>query len=123
MSQLFEILEINDCTIVVVCKTYIGVSAFLSELEAELHQRQFEGEIFFDLLLSNGLNAKNRFLRSNFCGTQIMDFQICSHETIKLRCEQRIINFYRTNISILYNGILLRNDIEKVKKYLFEIDL
>lgn len=123
MSQLFEILEINDCTIVVVGKTYVGVSAFLSELEAELNQRHFHGEIFFDLLLSNGLDAKNRFLQSNFYEAKFMDFQICSHDIIKLRCEQRIANFYRTNINILYNGILLRNDIEKVKQYLFEMDL
>ena len=52
MNHLFEILNIDDSTIIVIGKTYYGIDDYISELETELAKRQFRGEIIFDLLFS-----------------------------------------------------------------------
>ena len=66
MNQLFEIIDINNSTIIVIGKTYCGIDYYISELEIELDRRQFRGEIIFDLLLANGLYNQNRIIISRF---------------------------------------------------------
>jgi hypothetical protein len=121
MNKLFEILDVNNSTIIVIGKSYYGISNYISDLEKELDRRQFRGEIIFDFLLSNGLRAKNRFMQSNYNGS-IGTIKICQIDIIEHYYKKSIINFYRENIEILHNGILLQNDIKNLKKYFLEIN-
>mgnify|MGYP003503022051 FL=1 len=43
MNQLFEIIDINNSTIIVIGKTYCGIDCYIPELEIELDRRQFRG--------------------------------------------------------------------------------
>ncbi len=118
MNHLFEILNIDNSTIIVIGKTYYGIDDYISELETELAKRHFRGEIIFDLLLANGLYAKNRFIHSSYYGDRIIDFDIISTKNVVTKYEKYIKNFYRKNINILNNGILLHKDIAILKKIL-----
>ena len=84
MNQLFEIIDINNSTIIVIGKTYCGIDYYISELEIELDRRQFRGEIIFDLLLANGLYNQNRFIQSYYYGNKINDFEVLNIKSIKI---------------------------------------
>ena len=118
MNQLFEILNINNSTIIVIGKTYYGIDTYISELEIELAKRQFRGEIIFDLLLANGLYAKNRFIHSSYHADKITDFNIINYRDIVIKYEKYIKRFYRENINILNNGVLRYKDIIVLKQTL-----
>ena len=82
MNHLFEILNIDDSTIIVIGKTYYGIDDYISELETELAKRQFRGEIIFDLLfsaISNELKNKD----NNFWKRYINGYNIIHTKEIK----------------------------------------
>lgn len=123
MNQLFEIIDINNSTIIVIGKTYCGLDYYISELEIELDRRQFRGEIIFDLLLANGLFNQNRFIQSYYFGNKIINFEVLNIKSIKLEYKRYINNYYLKNLDILGNGILRTKDIEILKRKLLSLDL
>ena len=118
MNQLFEIITINQSTTIVVSKTYLGLGIFISELEEELSQRKFKGEIVFDLLLSNGINSKNRFMHSCCNGKTIFEPELLNPIEISSDCKYYINSFYKLNPGILSKGILRKKEIETLEKSL-----
>lgn len=118
MSPLFEILNVTNSTIIVVGKSYYSIDDYIFELETELSKRQFRGEIIFDLLLANGLNAKNRFILSYYYGNKIEDFYILNAKNLKTEYRKYINNYYCSNLKLLDNGILHHKDIEILKQEL-----
>lgn len=123
MNQLFEIIDINNSTIIVIGKTYCSIDHYISELEIELDRRQFRGEIIFDLLLANGLYNQNRFIQSYYYGNKINDFEVLNIKSIKIEYKRYVNNYYRENINLLGNGILRSKDIETLKQELLSSDL
>lgn len=123
MNQLFEIIDINNSTIIVIGKTYCGIDYYISELEIELDRRQFRGEIIFDLLLANGLFNQNRFIQSYYFGNKIINFEVLNIKSIKLEYKRYVNNYYLKNLDILGNGILRTKDIETLKRKLLSLDL
>ena len=123
MNQLFEIIDINNSTIIVIGKTYCGIDYYISELEIELDRRQFRGEIIFDLLLANGLFNQNRFIQSYYFGNKIINFEVLNIKSIKLEYKRYVNNYYLKNLDILGNGILRTKDIEILKRKLLSLDL
>jgi hypothetical protein len=123
MNQLFEIIDINNSTIIVIGKTYCGIDYYISELEIELDRRQFRGEIIFDLLLANGLFNQNRFIQSYYFGNKIINFEVLNIKSIKLEYKRYVNNYYLKNLDILDNGILRTKDIETLKRKLLSLDL
>lgn len=123
MNQLFEIIDINNSTIIVIGKTYCGIDYYISELEIELDRRQFRGEIIFDLLLANGLFNQNRFIQSYYFGNKIINFEVLNIKSIKLEYKRYLNNYYLKNLDILDNGILRTKDIETLKRKLLSLDL
>ena len=123
MNQLFEIIDINNSTIIVIGKTYCSIDYYISELEIELDRRQFRGEIIFDLLLANGLFNQNRFIQSYYFGNKIINFEVLNIKSIKLEYKRYVNNYYLKNLDILGNGILRTKDIETLKRKLLSLDL
>ena len=123
MNQLFEIIDINNSTIIVISKTYCGIDYYISELEIELDRRQFRGEIIFDLLLANGLYNQNRFIQSYYYGNKINDFEVLNIKSIKIEYKRYVNNYYLKNLNLLDNGILRTKDIETLKRKLLSLDL
>lgn len=123
MNQLFEIIDINNSTIIVIGKTYCGIDCYIPELEIELDRRQFRGEIIFNLLLANGLYNQNRFIQSYYYGNKINDFEVLNIRSIKIEYKRYVNNYYRKNLNLLDNGILRTKDIETLKQQLLSSDL
>lgn len=115
MSQLFEIIKINQFSIIVVGKSYCGIGNYITELETELSNSNFKGNIVFDLLLSNGLNSTNRFMISKCEGNLIVEPHTISRDQVKIKYEKYLRNFYKKNISIINNGVLRKSEIEKIR--------
>ena len=113
MNQLFEIIDINNSTIIVIGKTYCGID----------YRRQFRGEIIFDLLLANGLYNQNRFIQSYYYGNKINDFEVLNIKSIKIEYKRYVNNYYLKNLNLLDTGILRTKDIETLKRKLLSLDL
>lgn len=115
MSQLFEIVRINQFSIIVIGKSYCSMGNYIEELETELLHNNFKGSIIFDLLLANGLNSANRFMFSKCEGNFIVEPHTFPREQVKKKYEKYLRNFYKKNISIIDNGVLRKSEIEKIK--------
>ena len=114
MSQLFEIAFQNKDVAVIISKTYCNAEEFICELESELYHMNFNGQVIFDLLLSNGLRSNNRFMHSNF--DNIWNLEPIKSEHIPTEYKRCINNFYKSNSDILNRGILLKKDIDYLIK-------
>lgn len=121
MKKMFEIIYIEKHSIIVINKTYYTISYFLNELEIELEKNNFQGNILFDLLLSNGLYSKNRFLTTTFLNHKIDDNNIQIKENLESNYLKKISNFYKENLNIIESGILQKTEIDLFKKQLHSI--
>ena len=121
MNHLFEILNIDDSTIIVIGKTYYGIDDYISELETELAKRQFRGEIIFDLLLANGLYAKNRFIHSSYYGDRIIDFELEGIEKGKLNTLKELLKVKLGTLSSPLEKQLTNTSLEKLNVLILNI--
>ncbi len=117
MNPLFEIVRVNSSTIIVIGKTYCGISDYIEELESELYKMRFQGNIIFEFLLTNGLKARNRFMQSRYSGVHLEEIDFIQTSIIKLKYEKPIIEFYRNNLDVLDNGILRRTEIHTLRQH------
>lgn len=120
MQKMFEILYVEKHSAIVINKTYCTISCFLNELEMELERDNFQGNILFDLLLSNGLYSKNRFMSTTFNNFRLDD-NIQIKEELETYYLMKISSFYKRNIAILKSGILQKSEIDLLKKHLESI--
>ncbi|MDO9304702.1 MAG: type II toxin-antitoxin system RnlB family antitoxin [Sulfuricurvum sp.] len=77
----------------------------ISKIEKELIKKSYKGNVFFDLLLSNGNNF-NRYLKAYFDGNNFQkdSYVIIAEPQIELK--KKSVEFYQRNIELLENSIL-----------------
>lgn len=114
MNKNYEILSIEKSKLVI-SKSYLSLGEYFYELESVLKTVQFEGIVYFDLMLSNGHNAKNRFMYSDFKNNKLNEPEILNPKKLKNGYKNAITEFFSNNISILKNGILSTSVIEKME--------
>lgn len=77
----------------------------ISIIEKDLMKKKYSGNVFFDLLLTNGNNF-NRYLKAYFDGNS---FEMDSYTIIlepKKELKKKSLDFYQKNINILDNSII-----------------
>lgn len=77
----------------------------LGSVEVELHQNGVTGEVFFDLLLSNG-NTSDRYYRAFFDGKKIVKDSIKKVVTPPRDIQEESLSFYRQKPHFLKNSVL-----------------
>lgn len=117
MNSPFELIKTNENSfpLFIIGKSYLGLSEYISILENKLKENNFKGNVIFDLLLSNGYKARNRFLVSHFNGMNFSELHVTSinyKNTVFIKILEK---YYFNNLQILNNGILSKNDIMTIK--------
>lgn len=117
MSNAFEILNTNSekYPIIVVAKNYLGLSEYISELELTLRNKNFKGNVVFDLMLSNGYKSHNRFLCSKFDGQFFYELHHYSLDSRHRLILEKLKGYYFSNEDLLSKGILSRKEILTIK--------
>ena len=108
--KTFEIImEQSKC--IILSTSYINPLSNLDIIEKELKNKKYNGEVFFDLLLSNG-KSKNRFIEVTYnFGFDPSSFS--ELETISPFILELSKSFYENNLILIENSILT-----KVQKFL-----
>lgn len=114
----YKIRKNTDTTVVVFCTSYENPTAYLSSIEEDLRKIQFEGDIIFDLLLSNGYNS-NRFVRARFDNYKIdrLSMKVIKFVDISSDLLDKIHKYYQDNPQFVEDSVLL----EKEKSRLLSI--
>lgn len=121
MNKMYKIIYVETNSVIVINLTYYTISYFLPELEKELGNNSFQGNILFDLLLSNGLCSRNRFLATKFFNRKIDDSNIQIKNEVEPLYLKKISNFYKKNIAIIESGILQESEIASLRRQLMMI--
>lgn len=100
----FEII-IKNSKCVILSTSYVNPLSDLNIIEKELNKKQFNGEVCFDLLLSNGKD--DRFIKANYnSGFDLSSFfplKDISPSILEL-CKF----FYEENLNLVDNSILTK---------------
>lgn len=84
----------------IVALSYVNPFDEIEEIEKELSDKNFNGEIIFDLLLCNGLN-KNRYIKIYFDGNHLDIDSISIMHDISINTRKIITNFIQINDLLL----------------------
>lgn len=84
----------------------------LNEISKKLACTNYEGEVVFDLLLTNG-NSSGRFLISVFINRKF-EMRSFKKTIISKNIRKEIIIYYKNNQNFLSNSILSRTIIDKI---------
>lgn len=101
----YKVENYNDIGCMIFSTSEYNPTDFLSNIEKDLIERKYIGNVIFDLLLSNG-NNYNRYIEANFDGTCFNSNSYELIESPKLELKKKSLNFYRENINFLENSIL-----------------
>ena len=92
---------------------YVNPVNELKDIANELYAYKYEGEVIFDLLLSNG-NSSNRFLISKFINHKFV-IKSFKKAIISQDIRNEIANYYKNHSDYLSNSILTSFMIEEIK--------
>jgi hypothetical protein len=107
----FEIIK-RENHIFVQSINYTNPINNLCEIAEELSIYNYEGEVYFDLLLTNG-NSSNRFLLSRFIN-RTFDMKSFKKTSISSRLKQEITFYYKSHREYLSNSILTPSIIDEI---------
>lgn len=102
---------------IVLSTSYISPIDDIFTLEEELRNKGFEGEIIFDLLLSNGATVNNRYLSIVFDGEtlDIANAKVCDEDLIEI---MRISDkFYLSHMDLFKAAVFSEKDIKLIEQY------
>ncbi len=117
MKKLYRLKKVN-------LSSFVGYIVFsiseikpyeeLNQLEHELSNKKFEGNVIFDLLLSNGNNS-NRFMEALFDGKKLKrsSFNIIN---VDKKIKRKSVNFYKLHLHLIENSILSSSQKFLIKK-------
>jgi hypothetical protein len=86
----------------------------LNELENDLNKIKFKGNIIFDLALSNGAHAHNRFMMTNFDGHVINEIEPLGKQKLQRKHIVHLKKFYDKNFGLFNRGILRKRDMKEL---------
>ena len=102
MKNFEIIIEQSKC--IILSTSYINPLSDLNLIENELKQKNYKGEVIFDLLLTNG-KSENRFLEAKYnYGFDQSSFIILENTYPWLLKLSK--NFYESNLNLIDNSIL-----------------
>lgn len=119
MAENFVIAEDpNNENLVVVGTSYMTCVTFGGMLLYTLRERNYKGNILFDIALSNGLRASNRFIEVHFDGENFdVDSVKVVDESTRFRMEKMCDRFLANHVIDYRDGVLNSQDIEYLKSF------
>lgn len=111
MMKNFEIIKRGDCMFVQSI-SYISPINSLMEITNELYLLNYEGNVVFDLLLTNG-DSTNRFLISKFSNKQFLMKSFKKTE-IPLTIMADVVEYYKDHPEFLSKSILTNSMINRI---------
>ncbi len=116
----------NEFAQVIGC-SYEHPLEYLDKIAQEPIFEKFEGEVIFDALLSNGYKASNQYIIISLINKKFGDTikKVDVWKEIKLKNKNNLVSlaikngfaFWSSNLNILENGILTKEEIKDVKFY------
>lgn len=101
----FSIIELSSNIIVIVLNNSLRVDNFVQQIKDTLNSKSFHGIVYFDLLLSNGLNSK-RFFMSQYLGEQLDITTITRSTDIPEEVISKSNEYFFSHKDLLDRGIL-----------------
>src|SRR4051812_11658229 len=99
--------------ILVLGNDYSRLNDFLPELCNDLQEKQFTGEVIFDLLLSNGNNS-TRFFTGYFDGKNIPSRTIQKLKEVEPGILTKATSYFCKHKELFPNSILTKNEVERI---------
>ena len=97
----YELLNINQkYQYVVIATSYVNPIDELYNIEDDLRQQKFIGQVVFDLLLCNGI-TDNRYIEVYFNGSTFDISQSKTLNDIDIEAKKTIYSFYISHINML----------------------
>lgn len=109
IKELYHIERISEQVVIIFCTTYINPISYLPIIERELSKINFNGQIIFDLLLSNGYSS-NRFVKADVCNSKVnrREMSVINSSILDESIVSKIYEFYKSHPYIVErNNILL----------------
>jgi len=109
--ELFTVISIDDSNCIVFINNYERPDAVLVDLQDQLRTLDFNGEVYFDLLLPNG--PSQRFFSMNFDGYV---FELNTMKALEFVPDDVFgvsSKYFKENKHLLGRGVLLKYQIEE----------
>jgi hypothetical protein len=101
----FTILELHDDMVIVVINNAMRIDHYLDPIRFDLCSRDFNGEVYIDLLLSNGLNSR-RFFKSFYDGNELRPKLIAKQDAIPAEVVDKSNQYFSSHQDLLKKSIL-----------------
>lgn len=115
MNKSYKIKKMDDNNIWVFATDYLRIDDYIKDLEFDLRKINFSGNVFFDLILSNGPKLSGRFFSALFDGE---NFNISSFKNLS-EVTSEILSFvdkyHKEHLEFIDKSILT-----KPQKFLFK---
>jgi hypothetical protein len=107
----YYIQKLDDRRILVFGKDYSRIEEHFSLIAKDLRSKKFEGEIIFDLLLSNG-NNRSRFCKAFFDGKALVLQTFKKTPSLENAVILKVNSIIRKHKEILSQGVLNQSDLD-----------
>ena len=113
--KAYDIIQIDkEYKYVVFATSYENPINQLDDIENELRNKKYSGEVLFDLLLCNGMSS-NRYLVMNFDGEYFDVFSSKVIKNLSKVTERYLYNYFKDKPLQIKNSVL-----PKAQRYLIE---
>ena len=106
----YIIYNLDTNTVLVILKNYLRLHDILKELEEDFRLMQFNGNVIFDSLLSNGYNS-TRFFTTIFNGQKLELKSIKTLAAPLPKIEKKSSVFFKSHTYLLENSVLTQSEI------------
>jgi hypothetical protein len=103
--QDFSVLELHDHIVIVILNNAMRIDHYLEVIQDDLVSRDFNGIVYIDLLLSNGLNSR-RFFKSKYDGNKLKPKLISKADAIPEEVIDRSNQYFCAHKELLELSIL-----------------
>lgn len=112
-DQYFYITRININSVLIIAKDVISLDMYIDEIEQKLSLLNCNIDVYFDLLIKNGINKRFYYSNFNQKKKQITLLQKCKPQIEILKSSN---NFFNKNIELIEESMKLR----KAEKWLIK---
>lgn len=112
----YELIPVNeDYHYIIVATSYVNPMDILYDIEYNLENNNYKGNVVFDLLLCNGISA-NRYIEMYFNGTtfDVAKYKILDDVSIKVK--KKVYQYYSQHIELVENSSLPKAQAFLLKK-------
>lgn len=114
-NNKYHTISLSKGNILVVLRSWESMEYYLDEIESDLSSSNCIFNVYFDLLVKNGL--RNRFFKADFVNGKI-DFKTFTKIDVSKDIEEKSNEYFAWNIDILEESVLT-----KAQKFLYKREI